>query len=95
MITITKWKIDDAEDLPLAVIENTENGDGVAEIGTVDSVSTAKQMENARLIAASPELLQFAEDILRYVKAGTIETSSDRNFVMMRAKEVISLAKGK
>lgn len=28
-----RWKIDEATDLPLAVIEDTENGDGVAEIG--------------------------------------------------------------
>ena len=28
-----KWKIDSAEDLPLAVIEDTEDGIGVCEVG--------------------------------------------------------------
>ena len=49
-----KWKIDETQDLPLAVIEDTEDGHGVTEIGE----RTADNIKNAHLIAAAPELLE-------------------------------------
>lgn len=43
----------------------------------------------ADLIVVAPELLQFAKDIKRYLLAGTIETESDRDFVIMRVDELL------
>lgn len=52
------WKIDEAEDLPLAVIEDTENGFGICELeGTGDNA-----VANARLIAASPDILEALDE---------------------------------
>jgi len=65
------WKVDDAEDLPLAVIQDTETGDGICEIGIKESRKNDEDEErfaNARLIAASPDLL----DALKRTRAGTI-----------------------
>lgn len=41
-----RWKIDEAEDLPLAVIEDTEDGEGVLEIGerTPRNLAIAKEI---------------------------------------------------
>jgi hypothetical protein len=46
------WVVDANSELPLAVIRDDENGEGVAEIGE----RTAENEANARLIAAAPEL---------------------------------------
>ena len=51
------WKIDEAEDLPLAVIEDTEDGMGICEIGE----RTQQNLTNARLIAATPDFLEALE----------------------------------
>lgn len=54
------WKIDENEELPLAVIQDNEDGEGVCEIGKPGSTAysaTPEQWANARLIAAAPELL--------------------------------------
>lgn len=48
------WKIDENEDLPLAVIEGTEEGTGIAEIGP----RTPELIANAHLIAAAPDMLE-------------------------------------
>ena len=53
------WKVDEAEDLPLAVIEDTADGHGIAELGERNPCSVA----NARLIAAAPDLLAALEQI--------------------------------
>jgi len=55
-----KWKIDEAKDLPLAIIEDTENGDGVCEIGE----RTKRNISDAKLIAAAPDLLEVCEEFL-------------------------------
>ena len=47
------WKIDDALDLPLAVIRDHEDGEGIAELGEY----TPENEANARLIAAAPQML--------------------------------------
>ena len=58
------WKIDDATDLPLAVIvgndESDEDGMGICEIGAPTQTrdeAAPEQFANARLIAAAPRLL--------------------------------------
>lgn len=52
-ISQQKWKIDEANELPLAVIEDTENGMGVAEIGK----RTPENLARAKAIAALPQLI--------------------------------------
>lgn len=61
---MTKWKIDEALDLPLAVIEDTEDGYGVAEIGK----RTSDNIANANLIAAAPELLEALKAVNKRVR---------------------------
>ena len=59
--TLGPWKIDDATDMPLAVIKDDENGMGVCEIGLQHQPNkndaSPEQFANARLIAAAPRLL--------------------------------------
>lgn len=57
----TNWKIDEAEDLPLAVIEDTEDGLGVAEIGE----RTPRNLANARKIKAVPQMIEALRMALR------------------------------
>ena len=47
------WRIDGNDDLPLAVIEDNEDGTGICEIGE----RTPLNLANAALIAAAPEML--------------------------------------
>jgi hypothetical protein len=54
-----KWKIDQALDLPLAVIEDTEDGEGVCEIGE----RTPANLKHAHIIAAAPDLLASLESL--------------------------------
>jgi hypothetical protein len=61
----TAWKIDEAEDLPLAVIEDTEEGEGICEIGERNEIN----LQRARLIAAALELLTAAEAAIAYDEA--------------------------
>lgn len=61
----------------------------IIEEETGNSIAVSYKPENAKLIAAAPELLKFAEDILRYLEAGSISKSSDKKFVRMLAREVI------
>ena len=63
------WKIDDAEDLPLAVIEDTEMGEGIAEMGE----RTPRNLANARLIAAAPDCYAACELALQLIKDNWIE----------------------
>jgi hypothetical protein len=55
-----KWIVDPAEDLPVAVIENTEDGLGICEIGK----RTQENISNANLIAAAPDLLEACKEAL-------------------------------
>lgn len=49
------WKVDEAEDLPLAVIRNNEDGEGICgEFGP----RTPEHIANARLVAAAPEMFE-------------------------------------
>lgn len=53
-----RWKIDEAEDLPLSIIEDTPFGLEVVEIGE----RTSRNLEIAALIAATPELLATCKE---------------------------------
>lgn len=58
--TLGPWKIDEDNDLPLAIIEDTDDGLGICEVGYLreqKSGATPKQLAIARLIAAAPDLL--------------------------------------
>ncbi len=63
-----KWKIDENYLLPLAVIEDTEDGMGVAEISGVN-------WHNARLIAAAPTMRETLKAVheLTLIDADTLE----------------------
>lgn len=80
-----KWKIDGAQDLPLAVIEDTEDGNGVAEIGG----RTADNIKNANLIAAAPELLEAC----RAANNKLCELNQDAGDTLFIAEELDMLEK--
>ena len=64
-----RWKIDENETLPLAVIVDDENGEGVCEIGLSGTESATECPENwrrAHIIAAAPELLAALEAVLHW-----------------------------
>lgn len=63
-----KWKIDEAEYSPLAVIEDTEDGYGVAEIG-LNGERTPENIANAYLIAAAPELMEALKELQKQIFA--------------------------
>lgn len=56
-----KWKIDEAEDLPLAIIEDTEDGDGILEIGE----RTPYNLRLANQIRAIPELIDTLREFIK------------------------------
>ena len=67
---------------------STSNHQGlVIEEETGRSIAVTYDAKDAELIALLPALLQFADDMERYVTAGKISTISDRKFVLMRVKE--------
>lgn len=95
------WKIDEATDLPFAVIANNSNGDGICEIdgwnGDWDSVAVA----NAALIATAPELLENLEEMAnRYAHLEQIYfnacgmRSDCANGTIKKAREIIAKARG-
>ncbi len=55
--TALRWKIDEAADLPLAVIEDTADGFGICELGQ----RTPRNLANAHLIGAAPDLLEACQ----------------------------------
>lgn len=56
----TTWKINDGESHRVYLI-NTQQGDAIGEIVYTDT----RNPDNARLIAAAPDLLQLTEDLLQ------------------------------
>jgi len=98
-----RWKIDDAEDQPLAVIEDTEDGLGVCEIGYPSETradATPEQWERAHLIAAAPELLRALQAVTadheeRMSRYPHMEDRPNRVHVMDKARAAIAKAGGK
>jgi len=66
MENLKKWKIDDAMDLPLAIIEDTPDGEGIAEIGE----RTAENLRNAELICRAVNSHELLVDALKAIEAG-------------------------
>lgn len=79
-----KWKIDEAKDLPLAIIEDTEDGYGIAEIGKRNK----RNIANAHIIAAAPELLEALKDALN-------EKNMSQMSYRIRAYQAIAKAEGR
>lgn len=59
-----KWIIDPAGDAPLAVIEDTEDGNGVCTLDPekLPSEQGEQAWADARLIAAAPEMLEWLKE---------------------------------
>ena len=55
------WTIDPSMELGLAVIQDNEDGEGIAELGPQ---RTIENIANAKLIAAAPSLLEAAEQVV-------------------------------
>lgn len=61
-----RWIVDPSPELPVAVIEDTEDGEGVCEVGPHLMFAKDRRSENmrrARLIAAAPKMLKGHERI--------------------------------
>jgi hypothetical protein len=70
------WRIDEVEDLPLAVIQDDEDGTRICDVGwshTKKADASGEQVANARLIAAAPELYDAAILALQWFNAAPIE----------------------
>ena len=62
------WTIDPSMELGLAVIQDNEDGEGIAELGPQ---RTIENIANAKLIAAAPDLLEACQLVERaYVGDG-------------------------
>ena len=72
--TQINWKIDDAKDLPLAIIEDTEDGYGICEL---DLLHENKET-NAKLIAAAPELLEALKQCRQWLRDYQDGSEEDR-----------------
>ena len=62
------WTIDPSMELGVAVIQDNEDGEGIAELGPQ---RTIENIANAKLIAAAPDLLAVSEkslDCLRNIR---------------------------
>lgn len=69
---------------------NTGNDQGlIIDDETGRNVAVSYEAKDAKLIAAAPELLKFAQDILRYLDVGGITTKADKKFVKDMAWEVV------
>lgn len=87
------WMIDPAENLPLAVVENTEDGLGVCEIGE----RTPENLERARLIAAAPDMLAFCRRVAATKPMLATEAELLKGWLAMiaEAKAAIARATGR
>ena len=63
-----KWKVDENKELPVAVIEDTEDGFGICELDCGGTASHEELEKTARLIAAAPDLLAACKEALITIK---------------------------
>lgn len=59
---------------------------------TGKNIAVSYETSDASVIATAPELVKFAQDIIRYLEAGEIRLKSDRRFVINRAIELLNKA---
>ena len=84
-----RWKIDENETLPLAVIVDDENGEGVCEIGIPGTESATECPENwrrAHIIAAAPELIAALEGLIAW---GALARLIDKGIAESIAKDPV------
>lgn len=84
------WKIDDNDELPLAIIQDNEFGCGIAEI---EAGRTPEGFAVANLIANAPELLEGLEEAVEqlYTDMGEVPGVGGR---YRHLEEIIAKAKG-
>jgi hypothetical protein len=82
------WKIDDNQKLPLAIIVDDENGEGICEIG----LRTEENKANAKLIAAAPELLEALKELLEVCPCQNGCAEDDMTCATQKAKSIIQKA---
>ena len=71
------WKIDEAENLPLAIIQDNEDGIGICEI---EFPGSTEAYANAYLIAAAPELLKALEMAVRFMQDEDLDEALSGEF---------------
>ncbi len=90
----TRWKVDENETLPLAVIEDTADGMGVCEIGangTESAHASPEMWARARLIASAPDLLAALEGMIEWARrVDTLNPGPE----VAQARAAIAKAKG-
>lgn len=82
----SNWIIDPNPDYDLAIIEDTEDGEGVCEIGP----RTEQNIKNANLIAAAPKMFNALRAILFQVAQGKV---LERDACIKEARAIIAKAK--
>jgi hypothetical protein len=81
------WKIDEATDLPLAVIRDDEMGEGIVEF----SACTPENVANARLIASAPDLLDELYRLLPFIEDAEKDPAYKPGIVHERTKAIRAL----
>ena len=93
-----KWKVDDNQDLPLAVIEDTEYGFFVCEVGShtaKKSEASPKQLADARLIAAAPFQHSSLEKIMKLADKALKQNETQRGITLNEIGNIAEAAIGK
>lgn len=85
------WIIDPAEDLPLAIIEDTEDGQGICEIS--GNGRTPAMLKTARLVSAAPGLLEALEGLF-YARVFRNDLDETHIAALNKARAEIAKAKG-
>ena len=62
------WKVDPNEELPVAVIEDTEEGHGICELEGGGTASREELLKTAALIAVAPKLLKTCRKLLSLIE---------------------------
>ena len=78
------WKVDENKELPVAVIEDTEDGFGICELDGGGTASRDELEKTARLIAAAPYLLDTCEMMLRLMEGENLDEKFDGETEILR-----------
>lgn len=80
-----KWKIDGAEDLPLAIIEDTEDGMGIVELGerSPENMGIAKRIVTC--VNNHDELLKMLREAVERCEMNNCEGEEDEFIEMFEA----------
>ena len=83
------WTIDPSMEWGVAVIQDNEDGEGIAELGPQ---RTIENIANAKLIAAAPDLLGVLKDIVYTWENFNVNRESQMGEAIQYAKEAIKKA---